>query len=161
MSNFHHVVTVHRLHHILIDLAVDSIIFTGAACRRHGVVCGIPSQTETSSEDQTIGWYAQEYRREKYSACKVSVQGFTVYVNPNDQIQTANAGCLLATIPLLEGLSLILKQKEGEFSVCPSFCKNLYIVMYRKIINVSLFLTFSHICSSFWNFESWQVWGWR
>ena len=58
----------------------------------------------------------------------------------------ANCPYLIGTIPILTKAKS--KKKECGFTMCPYFCWNLSMVMYRKFRNVPIF---SHFCPYFWN----------
>ena len=43
--------------------------------------------------------------------------------------------------------------KRSDFTMCPYFCKNLSVVMYRKFRNVPIFKDFPPICPYFFGFR--------
>ena len=63
---------------------------------------------------------------------------------------TSNCPYLIGTVPIFTQEKV---GKRSDLIMCPYFCKNLSVVMYRKFRNVPSFKDFPPICPSFLGFR--------
>ena len=74
----------------------------------------------------------------------------TPILNPNPSLILANCPYLIGTVPNFTQEKV---GKRNYFAMCPYFCKNLSVVMYRKFRNVPIFKDFPSICPYFLGFR--------